>query len=157
MQIYTWTAVLFSHGEVLCILEHTQRKFLQSVFFVLGFYTQDFFHRNLSGKRGFFVSSYSLCWIHHLCLMHLWKNREVDCSQVCRCTRGVSSFTPHKEIDVLLTAETCRLLVDKQVGHTAACEEHSRGFPLTVFFPYFHWAAFRETLSLAVVFVCLKQ
>lgn len=45
---------------------------------------------------------------------------------------------PHKETDVVLTVETCSLSVEKPVSHTAACEEYSQGFPLTVLFLYFH-------------------
>lgn len=126
-KIYTNCSIVFTWWSTLYPLAHTPRKFLQSVFFVFGFYKQDFVGRNLSGNRGFFVSWYSFCWIHHLCLVHLWKKREVAGSQVRRCTRGVSSFTPPKEIDVVLTGETGRLLVDKQVGHTIVCERAPRG------------------------------
>lgn len=89
-------------------------------------------------ERDFCVKWYSLCRIHHLFLMHLWKKREVGCSQVSRCSRGLSGFTPCKEIDVVLAAGTRRLFVDKQVNHTAACEERSQGLPVTILFHDFH-------------------
>lgn len=62
-------------------------------------------------------------------------------------------FMPHKQTDVVLAVETCRLSVDKRVGHTAVCEECSQGFLLTVLFLYFHGITFRENLSLSLQFL----
>lgn len=123
--------------------------FPQSVFFVMGFYKQGFVCRSLSGKR--FLCQLILLVLNPSLIPHAsLEKREVDCSQVSRCSRGLSGFTPCKEIDVVLAAETHRLFVDKQENHTAACEERSQGLPLTALLLYFHGGAFREALSLSL-------
>lgn len=81
----------------------------------MGCYKQGFICRSLCRKR--FLCQLILLVLNPSFIPHASLEKERgNWSQVCRCSKGLSGFTPHKEVDVVLAAEAHRLWVGEQVS-----------------------------------------